>query len=223
MGGARPFALYRHRNAARRREGCVLSSAKIKVFFRISMILLKENGLKNEMEEMREKSCGLSFDSPLLLRKNSLLFWRKSRVCFSLVTPGVFPRACRCAGADTRSRIAHSVSLKFLPSPFTFTTNGLICSWLCVKVECFFSPSPVKGSVGWSLHPQSLVHQLIILYGWRGEGKKRKTPDARVYACEIVKEVVLLKSLLGGFFKRVASDHRYVLRVYRRKSTVDPD
>ena len=28
---------------------------------------------------------------------------------------------------------------------------------------------------------------------------------------------------LGGFFKRVASDHRYVLRVYRRKSTVDPD
>ena len=35
---------------------------------------LKENGLKNEMEEMREKSCGLSFDSPLLLRKTSLLF-----------------------------------------------------------------------------------------------------------------------------------------------------
>ena len=74
MGGARPFALYRHRSAARRREGCVLSSAKVKVFFRISMILLKENGLKNEMEEMREKSCGLSFDSPLLLRKTSLLF-----------------------------------------------------------------------------------------------------------------------------------------------------
>jgi hypothetical protein len=58
-----------------------------------------------------------------------------------------------------------------------------------------------------------------------GEGKKRKTPDARVYACAIggVKEVVLLKSLLGGFFKRVTSDNRYVLRVYGRKSTVDPD
>ena len=28
---------------------------------------------------------------------------------------------------------------------------------------------------------------------------------------------------LGGFFKRVTSDHRYVLRVYGRKSTVDPD
>ena len=74
MGGARPFALYRHRSAARRREGCVLSSAKIKVFFRISVILLKENGLKNEMEEMREKSCGLSFDSSLVRRKNALLF-----------------------------------------------------------------------------------------------------------------------------------------------------
>ena len=137
MGGARPFALYRHRSAARRREGCVLSSAKIKAFFRISMILLKENGLKNEMEEMREKSCGLSFDSPLLLRKTSLLFWRNSRACFSLVTPGVFPHACRCAWADTRSCIAHSESLKFLPSPFTFTTNWLIYSLLCVKVECF--------------------------------------------------------------------------------------
>ena len=41
------------------------------------------------------------------------------------------------AGADTRSCIAHSASLKFLPSPFTFTTNGLIYSWLCVKDECF--------------------------------------------------------------------------------------
>lgn len=56
---------------------------------------------------------------------------------FSLVAPGVFPHACRCAGADTRSRIAHSASLKYLPSPFTLTTNWLIYSWLCVKVECF--------------------------------------------------------------------------------------
>ena len=92
---------------------------------------------KKEKDEMYEKSCGLSFDSPLLRRKNSLLFWRNSRVCFSLVAPGVFPHACRCAGADTRSCIAHSASLKYLPSPFTFTTNGLIYSWLCVKVECF--------------------------------------------------------------------------------------
>ena len=74
MGGARPFALCGHRSAARRREGCVLSSAKIEVFFRMRAVLSKENGLKNEMEEMREKSCGLSFDSPLLLRKTSLLF-----------------------------------------------------------------------------------------------------------------------------------------------------
>ena len=94
-------------------------------------------GRKIRMDEMYEKSCGLSFDSPLLWRKNALLFWRKSHVCFSLVAPGVFPHACRCAGADTRSRIAHSATLKYLPSPFTFTTNGLIYSWLCVKVECF--------------------------------------------------------------------------------------
>ena len=176
MGGAQPFALYRHRNAARRREGCVLSSAKIKVFFRISMILLKENGLKNEMEEMREKSCGLSFDSPLLLRKPSLLFWRNSRACFSLVTPGVFPYACRCAWADTRSCIAHSVSLKFLPSPFTF--NHLKTWMMCVKV------SPIFIFTWWTksplcLHPQFFDHQYFIHIRWRGDGKKRKTLDAR--------------------------------------------
>ena len=37
-------------------------------------ILSKENGVKKEMDEMCEKSCGLSFDSPLLWRKNALLF-----------------------------------------------------------------------------------------------------------------------------------------------------
>ena len=73
-GKARRFALCGHRSAARRKEGCVLSSAKIKVFFRITMISSKENGVKKEMDEMCEKSCGLSFDSPLLWRKNALLF-----------------------------------------------------------------------------------------------------------------------------------------------------
>ena len=35
---------------------------------------IERKWVENEMEEMREKSCGLSFDSPLLLRKTSLLF-----------------------------------------------------------------------------------------------------------------------------------------------------
>ena len=122
---------------------------------------------------MCEKSCGLFFDSPLLRRKNALLFWRKSHVCFSLVAPGVFPHACRCAGADTRSCIAHSASLKFLPSPFTFTDNGLIYSWLWVNEVRFLFLHRWR-KLRWSLHPQIVVHQLIILYGWRGEGKKTK-------------------------------------------------
>ena len=36
-------------------------------------------GVKNEVDEMCEKSCGLSFDSPLLRRKNAL-FFDESRV-----------------------------------------------------------------------------------------------------------------------------------------------
>ena len=136
MGVARPFALYRHRSAVRRREGCVLSSAKIKVFFRMRAILSKENLVKKK-DEMCEKSCGLSFESPLLLRKNALFFDESRVFVFRSSLPVFFPHACRCAGADTRSCIAHSASLNFLPSPFTFTTNGLIYSWLWVKFERF--------------------------------------------------------------------------------------
>ena len=164
---------------------------------------------------MCEKSCGLSFDSPLLFGKNALLFWRKSHVCFSLVALGVFPHACRCAGADTRSCIAHSASLKFLPSPFTFTDNVLIYSWSWVKVERFFLLHRWR-NLRWSLHPQSVVHQLIILHGWRGEGKKRKTPDARVYACalggfSVSEGGVFFEISFEGFFKRVTSNNRFDL------------
>ena len=38
------------------------------------VFLSKENGGGIRMDEMCEKSCGLSFDSPLLWRKNALLF-----------------------------------------------------------------------------------------------------------------------------------------------------
>ena len=133
---------------------------------------------------MCEKSCGLSFESPLLLRKNALFFDESRVFVFRSSLPVFFPHACRCAGADTRSCIAHSASLNFLPSPFTFTDNGLIYSWLCVKFERFLFLHRWR-KVRWSLHPQRLVHQLIILHGWRGEGKKRKTPDAHVYACAL--------------------------------------
>ena len=62
-------------------------------------ILSKENGVKKEMDEMCEKSCGLSFDSSLLLRKNALLFeesrvfvFRSSLPVFFLTRAGVQDR-----------------------------------------------------------------------------------------------------------------------------------
>ena len=72
------------------------------------MILLKENGLKNEMDEMYEKSCGLSFDSPLLWRKNALLsdeirvfvFRSSLPVCF-LTRAGV-PERTRARASRTQ-------------------------------------------------------------------------------------------------------------------------
>ena len=84
--------------------------------------------------------------------------------------------AYRCVYADTCSHIAHSASSKFLPSLFTF--NHLKTWMMCVKV------SPIFIFTWWTksplcLHPQFLDHQYFIRIRWRGEGKKRKTPDAR--------------------------------------------
>ena len=137
-------------------------------------------------------------------------FWRKSRVCFSLVTPGVFPYACRCAGADTRSRIAHSVSLKFLPSPFTFTTNGLIYSWLCVKDECFLVLHRWREAWGEAFTRKVLSISWLSSMGEEVKAKNEKRLT-RAYTRAQWREWrrwCCWNLSCGGFFKRVTSDNR---------------
>ena len=86
----------------------------------------------------RIKTCGLSFETPLLFSASSPLFFEKTPIPSLTVSPTVSSSAQPYARTDTPLRIAHSASSKFLPSPFTFTRNSLIQCALCVKEILFF-------------------------------------------------------------------------------------
>ena len=105
-------------------------------------------------------------------------FFEKTPVLSLTVSPTVSSSAPPYARTDTPLRIAHSASSKFLPSPFTFTRNSLIQCMLRVKERPFFCLRRWRKQ-GWNLHPQVAVFELLTVVWWRGEGKKRKTADAR--------------------------------------------
>ena len=86
----------------------------------------------------RTKTCGLSFETSLLFSSSSPLFFEKTPVPSPTMTLAVSSSAHPYARTDTPLRIAHSASLKFLPSPFTFTRNSLIQCVLHVKEMPFF-------------------------------------------------------------------------------------
>ena len=73
-------------------------------------------------------------------------FFEKTPVHSPTVSPTVSSSAPPYARTDTPLRIAHSASLKFLPSPFTFTRKLLIQCVLRVKERVFFRLHPVKES-----------------------------------------------------------------------------
>jgi len=94
------------------------------------------------------------------------------------VTSTVSSSAQSYARTDTPLRIAHSASSNFLPSPFTFTRKSLIQCVLWVKERPTFCLHRWRQKGG-NLHPQVAVSEPLTVVWWRGEGKKRKTADAR--------------------------------------------
>ncbi len=66
------------------------------------------------------------------------IFWGNDARSFPTLPPAVSSSAPPYARTDTPLRIAHSTSLKYLPSPFTFTRNPLIQCVLCVKDRALF-------------------------------------------------------------------------------------
>lgn len=72
---AKRLALSRHRRAVGNRVGSGASVADRSVFVLSSFVFLNECGYSSLWRSVGWKTRGLSFDSSLVLRKNSLVFW----------------------------------------------------------------------------------------------------------------------------------------------------
>ena len=127
-----------------KRGGCVLSRAKLLILFRIDAILRKKSFKTIEKRKHCSKTSGLSFELSLFFAQTTLLFGksRYSAASFPLLSLSHVHRQARTDSAPTH--IAHSASLHFLPSPFTFTHNTLIIKRNKGEDKHRFNTSPVK-------------------------------------------------------------------------------
>lgn len=99
---AHGFALYGRHRVAGKREGCVLSSAKIKDTFRIIAISSRKISIFFEEKEQSEKTCGLFLDSSLVLCFSSLVS-AESRDPFPHSPPTAVSHTRRHARERTRT------------------------------------------------------------------------------------------------------------------------
>mgnify|MGYP006962023527 FL=1 len=130
----RNLTLCGRRRATGKGKGCVLSSAKIILLFRIAVFFCEKTFSFFDLAKGETKTRGLFFDPPLVslialpLSLVSLLLWREIGSCFlaPLGVRSVSGPSGQCALAhdalargDAHPRLAHSASFTFLPSPIT--------------------------------------------------------------------------------------------------------
>ena len=127
-----------------KRGGCVLSRAKLLILFRTDAILRRKSFKTIEKRKHWSKTSGLSFELSLFFAQTTLLFGKSRYSAASPPRPLAFPRAQTCPNGHAPTHIAHSASLHFLPSPFTFTHNTLIIKRNKGEDKHRFNTSPVK-------------------------------------------------------------------------------
>lgn len=134
------------RRATGKGKGCVLSSTKINLFFRITVIFDEKMFSFFNLANKWTKTRGLFFDLPLVslialhLSLVSLLLWREIGSCF-LAPLGVRSVSgpsgqCALARGDAHPRLAHSASFHF----FAFTPHLQSIEQLLVRGEGFVFP-----------------------------------------------------------------------------------
>ena len=118
-----------------KRDGCVLSAAKINLLFRNRAVFRRKYfGFSVRRNTLKKNLWTFLRNLPIFLHSPSL-FWGKGSVSSSATPSTVLSCASPRAFADTRLRIAHSASSKSLPSPFTFTSNSLFSCDLWVNIR----------------------------------------------------------------------------------------
>ena len=150
----RNLVLCGRRRATGKGKGCVLSSAKIILLFRITALFCEKTFSFFDLSRGETKTRGLFFDPPLVsliappLSQVSLLLWREIGSCFlaPLGVRSVSGPSGQCtlahdalARGDAHPRLAHSASFHF----FVFThhlqpTELLLvrCEGFCISMIC---------------------------------------------------------------------------------------
>ncbi len=145
----RNLTLCERRRATGKGKGCVLSSAKINLLFRSTVIFDEKMSSFFNLANKWTKTRGLFFDPSLVsliappLSQVAFLLWGEIGSCF--LTPlGVRSVSdpsgqCTLARGDTHPRLAHSASFHF----FTFTPHLqpaelllVRCEDLCISTIC---------------------------------------------------------------------------------------
>ena len=127
-----------------KRGGCVLSRAKLLILFRTDAILRKKSFKTIEKKKTLKQNKWTFFRTLPVFRPNHALFREKPIFGGLPSSPLAFPRAQTGPNGHAPTHIAHSASLHFLPSPFTFTHNTLIIKRNKGEDKHRFNTSPVK-------------------------------------------------------------------------------
>ena len=150
----RNLTLCVRRRATGKGKGCVLSSAKINLLFRTTVIFYEKMFLFFNLANKWTKTRGLFFDLPLVsliappLSLVSLLLWREIGNCFlaPLGVRSVSVPSGQCALAhdalargDAHPRLAHSASFHFFAFTHHLQPTELLfvrCEGFCISTIC---------------------------------------------------------------------------------------
>jgi len=147
----RNLTLYVRRRATGKGKGCVLSSTKINLLFRSTVIFYEKTFLFLDLAKGETKTRGLFFDLPLVsliappLSQGVFLLWGEIGSCFlaPFGVRSVSGPSGQCALAhdalargDAHPRLAHSASFHF----FAFTLHLQPTDLLAVMGEGFVFP-----------------------------------------------------------------------------------
>ena len=129
----------------------------------------------------RIKTCGLSFETPLLFSSSSPLFWKDARPFAHHVTH-CFP--IRTALRANGHAPAHRALSEFEILAFTLHLHPQFVDTVCVVGEgkSLFPPSPGEGKRGETLTRKSLFHSFLQSYGEevKAKNEKQRTRALRV-------------------------------------------
>ena len=147
----RNLTLCGRRRATGKGKGCVLSSTKINLLFRITVIFLRENVLIFQLCKQMDKNTGAFFRSAPCFSHRPPPF-RFLPPCFahSSSTPLLgAPSRMTHARVSAHPRLAHSASFTFLPSPITCN----LLNYCSLGVKAFAFPLSAPEGEGSSPKP----------------------------------------------------------------------